>query len=85
MAAQQVVHGGRRAGVRHVDQLDAGGDLEQLRRQVRHAAEAGRGEDELAGLGLGERNQLGQRLGRHALADHRISGTDTICVMRPGP
>ncbi len=61
MVAKEVVHGGRRAGIGRVDQLDVGRELEQLHGHVRHAAEPGRCEDQLAGLRLRQRDQLGQR------------------------
>ena len=64
VAAQQVVHGGRRAAVGHMIELHAGPRLEQGRRQVRCGANALRPVGDGAGVGLGLLDQLLHR--RHA-------------------
>ena len=64
VAAEQVVHGGRRAAVGHMVELDAGHGLEQGGRQVRGGADALRAVGNAAGIGLGLLDQLLHR--RHA-------------------
>ena len=50
-----------RAAIGHVDDVDAGQALEQFAGDVLRRADAGRGVGQLAGLRLGERDQLGER------------------------
>jgi len=55
----------RGAAVRHVQDVDAGFELEQLHQQVRRNTKALRAPAELAGIGLGVGHHLGQRFRRH--------------------
>ena len=71
LLAEQVVHGGRRAAIGHVHDVDAGGQLEQFAGQMRQAAGAGGGEIEFSGLRLCERDQLGHVPRRHVARDHQ--------------
>ena len=57
LLAEHVVHRRRRAAIGHVHDVDLGVDLEQFAGEMRHAAGAGRGEIEFAGLRLRERDQ----------------------------
>ena len=66
-AADQVGHHRRRAPVGDVVGLDAGHRVEQLGDQMIAAAGAVGAERQLAGLGLGERDQLGGVLHRHVV------------------
>jgi hypothetical protein len=59
VAAEQIGQCRTRAAIGHVVELDARHAGEQLGRQVHAAAAAGRGEIELAGALLGERDQFG--------------------------
>ena len=54
----------RRAGTRkrHMGDLNAADDLEQLARQMRRGADAGAGIIEFVGIGLGARDQVGDRI-----------------------
>ena len=74
MAADHVLQRGRGALVGHVHDIDLGLGLEQFAGQMRGRAIAGRGEIELAGLRLGERDQLLQRFRRHVRIDHQDIG-----------
>ena len=67
--AEKVVHGGTQPAKRHMGQLDAGHAGKQLGGQMGRAAGAAAAEGELAGLFLGERDQLGNGVRRHVLVD----------------
>ena len=72
-AADQVGQGLRRTAIGHVDDVDAGHELEQLGRDMGSGAVARRGEVELAGIGLGIGDELGNRFDRQRrihLHDH---------------
>ena len=69
----QVREGGRSAAIGNVRHLDAGHLQEQHLGQERRAAGAGRCHRELAGLGLGEVDQLLDRMGRRGVRhEHEI-------------
>ena len=53
LSGQQVGHGGRGAAIRNMRDLDAEAAQQQLHRDVRQRAVAGRGIVQLAGIGLG--------------------------------
>ena len=55
---------GAAAAIGHVNHVDAGHHLEQLARHVRWRAGAGRGHADLARIGLGVGDELGDRFGR---------------------
>ncbi len=69
LAGQQV--GDRRIGaaIGHVHDVDAGLELEHLGEQMRRGAVALRAEHDLAGIGLGIGDKLGERLHRHRWRD----------------
>ena len=50
LLAEQVVHGGRRAAIGHVHDIDLGGELEQFARELRQAAWSRRGKVDLTRL-----------------------------------
>ena len=70
LLAEQIVDGGRRAAIGHMHDVDFRGKLEQFAGEMRQAAGAGGGEIELAGLRLGERDQLAHVLRRHVAGDN---------------
>ena len=73
LAADQVGHRIARAAVRHVHHVDAGHHLELLARHVDAGADAGRGEVELAGIGLGVGDQFRDGLDRQVVVhDHHV-------------
>src|SRR5262245_45008083 len=60
------IRSGRRdAAIRHVDQIDASHHFEQLARHVGRASDAAGRHVDLAGIGFGMGNELGNRLGRN--------------------
>src|SRR5262249_34365174 len=65
LTGEEIGHRRGRALVGDVRQIHAGDELEQLPRDVMRAADAGRGHVQLAGIGLGVGNKLGDGLGRH--------------------
>jgi hypothetical protein len=69
-AGQQVGELRAGAAVGHVQHEDAGGHLQVFKRQVPGAAVAGRAVVELAGPGLGQRDELLEVVRRHAGVDH---------------
>ena len=77
-AADQVGHHRRRAAIGDVVGLDAGHRIEQLGDEVIAAAGAVRAERQRAGLGLGERDQVGGGLHRHVVVgdQHERGGRD---------
>jgi len=70
LLAEQAQHDVGRALVGDMDVVDAGGEAERLGRQVGEAADAARTVVQLAGIGLGERDELGDRLGRRRRRHH---------------
>ena len=71
LLAEQIVDGGGSAPVGHVHDIDAGGQLEQFAGEMRQAADAGGGEIEFPGLGLGERDQLLHVAGGNVAGDDK--------------
>ena len=65
LSAEQIGQRGRRAAIGHVHHVDAGHHLEQLAGHVREPADAGRRHVDLARIGLGVGDELGNRLGRN--------------------
>ena len=72
LAADRGGDGRRAAAIRDAADVDAGHRLEQFERKQRRRA--ARGVRELAGLLLGERDQLGNRVRRHVDVDHQGLG-----------
>ena len=64
------LHRGRRAAIRHMGDLDAGRMHEHREPEMAGGADAGRAEIELAGLRLGERDELRERLRLDLGIDH---------------
>ena len=62
------------AAIRHVDHVDAGHHLEQLARQMARGPVAGRRHVDLARIGLGIGDELGNRLGRERWIDRHDDG-----------
>jgi regulator of RNase E activity RraA len=67
--AEQVGQRSHRAAIRHVLHVDARHHLEHLAGDVARAANARRGHVQLAGLGLGHRDELSDRLHRKRIGD----------------
>ena len=65
-----------RAAIGHVDDIDAGHALEHFAGDVLRRADAGAGDRQLAGLRLGERDQLGIGLRRHVVVDREDARHD---------
>ena len=77
LTGDQVGQRRRAAAVGHVHHVDAGHHLEQLARHVDRGAVAGRRHVELAGIGLGVGDQLGDRLDRKRRMDiHHVGKAD---------
>ena len=70
MAADRGLDGRRRAGERHVDQVEFEGQPEQLAAQMRRRADAGTGKAVLAGVVPDELHQFRQCLGGHLRVHH---------------
>ena len=68
------VSAGAVAAIRHVNQVDAGHHLEQLAGDMWRAPVAGRRHVDLARIGLGIGDELGNRLGRNGRIDHHDKG-----------
>jgi hypothetical protein len=64
LSAEEVVDHRRAAAMRHVNHVDADLRLERFARHVRDRASAVRGQRDLAGIGLGERDQVGDAFRR---------------------
>ena len=69
MPAGDVDDGRPRAAERHVQEVDAGGELEQLHAEMQRAADAAGAILDVAGLGFGERDEFLDRLGRQIRID----------------
>jgi hypothetical protein len=77
LPADQILQRGPAAGVRHVDHVDTGHELEQLAGHVRRAAGAGHGHPDLARIGLRIGDELRNGLGPHRRVHHhdeRLAG-----------
>ena len=68
------VSAGACAAIRHVDHVDAGHHLEQLAGHMGRGPVAGRRHVELARIGLGIGDELGNRLGRNRWIHHHDVG-----------
>ncbi len=64
MSGCNVAQGRHGAAVRHMRHLDAGHALEQLGKEMVRRAQPRRSKGELAGLGLGELDEVRDRLHR---------------------
>jgi hypothetical protein len=71
VAPDHVDHGRAAALERHMQEVDAGGQLEQLAAEMLEAADAGRGVLQLAGLLLCGREQVLHRMHRQVRVDHQ--------------
>ena len=60
-AGQDALDGRPRSGIRHVRNIDAGRDLQQLAREMRRRSDAGTGVAQLVRIGLRARDQLRDR------------------------
>ena len=65
LSADQVGERGRAAAIGHVNHVDAGHHLEQLAGHMGRGPDAGRRHVDLARIGLGIGDELGNRLGRN--------------------
>ena len=74
LPAEQIGQRGRRAAIGHVDHVDAGHHLEQLAGHMVRASDAGRRQVDLARIGLGIGDELGNRLGRNRWIHHHDIG-----------
>ena len=74
VAGDDVLKRRRRALIGHMYDVDMGLRFEQFAGQMRRQAEARGREVELAGIGFGERNKLGERMRRHIEIDHQHIG-----------
>ena len=70
MTAEQVSQRGSGASVRHVNHIYSGYHLEQLAAHMGDVSDAGRRHIELARIGLGIGNKLGNCLGLNGRIDH---------------
>jgi hypothetical protein len=61
--------------IRDVDQINASHHFEQFAREMASAPDTGRRHVDLAWIGLGIRNELGDRRGRNGWIDHQDEGT----------
>jgi len=61
--------------IRDVDQIDASHHFEQFAREMASAPDTGRRHVDLAWIGLGIGNELGDRRGRNGWIDHQDEGT----------
>ena len=64
MSGRNVAQGRHGAAIRHMRHLDTGHALEQLGKEMVRRAQPGGSEGELAGLGLGEFDEIGGQLHR---------------------
>ena len=71
VAGEQIVHRRRRRLVGHVRHLDAGQALQQLGAEMMHRAGPARAVVQPVRLGLGERDQVGDRFHRRIVVDHQ--------------
>ena len=69
LSAEHVGHRGRRATIRHMHDLDAGGLLEQFEREMRQAADARRGHRQAVVLFLCQIDQILHGLDRRLRVD----------------
>ena len=74
LPAEQIGQRRRRAAIGHVDHVDAGHHLEQLAGDMLRRAVAGRRHVDLAGIGFGIGDELGNRLGRNRWIDLHDDG-----------
>src|SRR5262249_50454210 len=65
LSAEQIDKRRARAAIRHVHEVHAGHHLEQFTSNMVSGTDAGRRHVDLGGIGLGIRDELGNRLGRH--------------------
>ena len=79
VAADDVDHGRAPALERHVQQIGLA-ELEELAAEMLGAADAGRGVLEVAGLRLGERDQLLDDVGRQRGIDRDDFGPEPIAI-----
>jgi hypothetical protein len=61
--------------IRHVDQIDASHYLEQFPGEMGYAPGSGRGHVDLAWIGFGVSDELGDRFSRNGWNDHHDLGT----------
>ena len=74
LSAEQIGQRGRHAAIGHVHHVDAGHHLEQFGGDVGDPADAARTVGELARIGLGIGDELGNRLGRNRRIYHHDKG-----------
>ena len=74
LSAEQIGERGRAAAIRHVHHVDAGHHLEQLAGHMGPGPVAGRRHVDLARIGLGIGDELGNRLGRNRWIHHHDKG-----------
>ena len=74
LAGQQIGIDAGRAAIGHMHDVELGHELEQLARHVHRGAVAGRREGELAGIGLGVGDELGNGLHRQRRRHHHDVG-----------
>jgi hypothetical protein len=73
LSADEIGQGGRPAAIGHIDQVDASHHLEQLTRHVWPGSRSRICHINLAGMGLGISDELGNRLGRNRwMDDHHV-------------
>ena len=80
LLAEQIVYGGRRAAIGHVNDVDLRRQLEQFAGEMRQATNAGGGKIEFAGLCFRKRDEFSHVFGGTLLAMTSISGTVTTSV-----
>ena len=71
LAGDQILARRRRAAIGHMRVRRADLEPEHHGAQMRRGADAAGGERDLAGIGAVERDEFGQRLGRHVGIDHQ--------------